>query len=89
MDRGLIVGALAFGLAFAAERLFSSLSADLARYSKMREMSGQEPIGKELLGLAGSLVGDHGTSLSGGGGAGSLLAGLADDLVRYAKLRGM
>ena len=32
MDRGLIVGAVAFAVGFAAERLFASMSKDLARY---------------------------------------------------------
>lgn len=88
MDRGLIAGAIAFGVAFAAERVFASMTADIARYSRLREMSGQEPLGKELLAFAGGLLGDHGTSMNNGGG-GSLIEGLTNDLVRYAKLKGM
>ncbi|HXM05958.1 MAG TPA: hypothetical protein VN936_00775, partial [Candidatus Acidoferrum sp.] len=84
MNKGLIAGAIAFGLAYGAERLVAGMSKDIARYSRMREMSGEEPLGKELLGLAGGLFGDHGTSLSEGGGASALLAGLTNDLVRYA-----
>ena len=48
MDRGLIVGAIAFAAAFAAERLYASMEPDLKRYEAMREMSGQPPILKEL-----------------------------------------
>lgn len=85
MDRGLIVGAVAFAAGFAAERLFASLSEDLARYNKMREMSGEPPLAKELLSTLGGVLGDA-TAKS---GAASLLAGLTDDLVRYARIRGM
>jgi hypothetical protein len=90
MDRGLIVGAVAFAVAFAGERLVAGLSKDIARYVKMREMSGEDSIAKELLALAGGLIGNHGTSLQENvGGAGGLVAGLTDDIVRYARMKGM
>lgn len=90
MDRGLIVGAVAFGVAFVAERAFAGLSKDLARYERMREMSGQEPLAKELLAFVGGFFGSHGTSLQdNAGGASGLIAGLTNDLVRYAKMKGM
>ena len=43
MDRGLIVGAIAFAAAFGLERLYASMGPDIARYEKMRAMSGQPP----------------------------------------------
>ena len=85
MDRGLIVGAVAFAVGFAAERLFASMSKDLARYEQMREMSGEPPLVKELLSSVVGVVGDA-TIKSGATG---LIAGLTSDLVRYARIRGM
>lgn len=82
MTRGLIVGAIAFAAAFAAERLFTSLAPDIARYNKMREMSGQEPILKELWTLVSGAVG-------GGQGASGAIADLTNDVVRYARMKGM
>jgi hypothetical protein len=81
MTRGLIFGAIAFAAAFGAERLFASMAPDLARYNRMRAMSGQEPMFKELLTLAGGLLGSS--------GARGAIAGLTDDVVRYAKMKGM
>jgi hypothetical protein len=86
MDRGLIVGALGFAAGFGAERLISSLGKDLKRYDTMRKMSGQGPFFKELLGTLGNLAGER---ASGTDGAGGILAGLTNDVVRYAKMKGM
>lgn len=85
MDRGLIVGAVAFAVGFAAERLFASMSKDLARYEKMREMSGEPPLFKEVISSVVGVVGDA-TIKSGATG---LITGLTSDLVRYARIRGM
>jgi len=85
MDRGLIAGAIGFGLAFGAERLYASLVPDIRRYEKMREMSGQPPILKELVAYVTGAVGESGD----GGGAKGLIAGLTNDVVRYARMRGM
>jgi hypothetical protein len=85
MDRGLIVGAVAFAVGFAAERLFASMSKDLARYEKMREMSGEPPLFKEVILSVVGVVGDA-TIKSGATG---LITGLTSDLVRYARIRGM
>ncbi|HEX4012493.1 MAG TPA: hypothetical protein VHX17_01245 [Candidatus Cybelea sp.] len=85
MLRGVILGALAFGAAFAAERLFAGMKRDLDRYNKMREMSNEEPLFKELLSTAASL-------LSGSvrkSGVNSFVDSLSEDAVRYAKMRGM
>jgi len=83
MDRGLIAGAIGFAVAFGAERLYASMAKDIARYESMREMSGQKPILKELLGF---VIGATGAS---GEGATGLIAGLTNDVVRYARMRGM
>jgi hypothetical protein len=52
----------------------------------MRAMSGQKPILKELLSLVTGAVGDN---LEGGSGPTGLVAGLTNDVVRYARMRGM
>jgi hypothetical protein len=85
MDRGLIVGAVAFAAGFAAERLFASMSKDLARYEKLRAMSGEPPLAKELLSVVASVLGDATVK----SGTSSLISGLTSDLVRYARIRGM
>ena len=46
MVRGIIVGCLAFAIAFAVERMLASMKEDLARYDAMRKMSGEEPLAK-------------------------------------------
>jgi hypothetical protein len=84
MVRGLVVGAIAFGGAFAAERLFTSLAKDIERYENMRKMSGQESLSKQLLSTVGSLLG---SSLE--GGQNGFIASLTNDVVRYAKMKGM
>lgn len=81
MTRGLIVGALGFAVGFAAERLFTALGPDIARYNRMREISGQEPLFKEVLAFAGALVGSD--------GAGSMVSEITNDVVRYARIKGM
>jgi hypothetical protein len=81
MTRGLIFGALAFAAAFGAERLFASMAPDIARYNKMREMSGQEPLHKEIFAFVQSAFG--------GSGIGGTVADLTNDVVRYAKMKGM
>jgi hypothetical protein len=86
MDRGLIAGAIGFAVAFGAERLYASMAPDIARYEKMREMSGQKPIFKELMGMVTGPLSD---SALDPGGAGGIIAGLTADVVRYARMRGM
>lgn len=85
MYRGLILGGLAFGAALGLERLFSGLSKDMERYDKLRAMSGQGPFLKELLSMAGGAIGEG----SGANSANGILAGLTNDVVRYAKMKGM
>ena len=85
MLRGLIVGALAFAAAFAVERVFASMKSDIARYDAMRKMSGEEPLAKELLATMGSLV----TGSVQKSGVTSFVTSLTNDVVRYAKMKGM
>ena len=86
MDRGLIFGAIAFGAAFGLERLLASLGPDIKRYSAMRKMSNEGSITKELLGLVGGMIGSHGATQSAASG---IISGLTNDVVRYAKMKGM
>jgi hypothetical protein len=86
MDRGLIVGAIAFAAAFGLERLYASMGPDIARYEKMRAMSGQKPILKELFSYVTGALGESGSAQDGAKG---LIAGLTSDVVRYARMRGM
>jgi hypothetical protein len=87
MVRGLVLGALAFGAVFAAERQFSSLGKDLARYDRMRAMSGDSTFVREILTTVGDLIAGFGAGRQ--GEARDLFASLTDDLVRYATLRRM
>ena len=81
MTRGLIVGAIAFAAAFAAERLLTSMGPDIARYNRMRAMSGQEPLFKEMISFVQSALGS--ASVSG------VVTDLTNDTVRYARMKGM
>ncbi len=81
MNRGLIFGIAGFFAAFAAERVFTGLGADIARYNRMREMSGQAPLHKELFALGGSLIGSSGAS--------GIISEITNDVIRYAKMKGM
>jgi hypothetical protein len=81
MTRGLIFGAIAFAAAFAAERLYTSLTPDIARYNRMRAMSGQEPLLKEIVSFVQSALGN--ASISG------VMTDITNDAVRYAKMKGM
>jgi hypothetical protein len=86
MDRGLIVGAIAFAAAFAAERLYASMEPDLRRYEAMRAMSGQQPILKELWStISGGAIGEHEATRKASG----VLADLTKDALRYARMRSM
>lgn len=85
MVRGIIVGAIAFAAAFAAERVVAGMAEDFARYDRMRKMSGEEPIAKEVLSALGSLV----TGSVQKSGLTSFVTSLTSDAVRYAKMRGM
>jgi hypothetical protein len=85
MIRGVIFGALAFGAAFAAERVFAGMKDDLARYDAMRKMSGEEPLAKEVLSTIASLI----TGSVQKNGVAAFVTSLTNDVVRYARIRGM
>lgn len=85
MVRGLIVGAAAFAAAFAVERVLAGMKDDLMRYDSMRKMSGEEPLAKELLATLGSFL----TGSVQKSGVTSFFTSLTNDVVRYAKMRGM
>ena len=83
MDRGLIVGAFAFVAGFAVERFVAGLAKDIARYDAIRAMSDEPPLGRQLLSVAGSLVGQSASKPLGA------FSDIASDAVRYAKMRSM
>jgi hypothetical protein len=85
MNKSLIVGALGFAAAFGAERLFEGLAKDVARYDRMRAMSDQPPMFKEVLSTVGGLFGGALRNNSGTG----MIVDLTNDIVRYAKMKGM
>jgi len=85
MIRGVVIGALAFGAAFALERVLSGMKSDLARYDEMRKMSGDEPLAKEVLSTLGSLI----TGSVQKNGLTTFVTSITNDVVRYAKIRGM
>lgn len=86
MDRGLIVGAIAFAAAFGVERLYASLEKDIKRYETMRRMSGQQPIFKELTStIFGNTIDKRDAAREATGFVGSLV----NDAIRYAKIRSM
>jgi hypothetical protein len=85
MLRGIIVGALAFAAAFGIERVLAGMKSDIARYDAMRKMSGEEPLAKELLATMGSLV----TGSVQKSGVTAFVTSLTNDVVRYAKMKGM
>ena len=85
MVKGLIIGALAFAAAFAAERVVAGMKDDLARYDRLRKMSGEKPLAAELLSTVGSLL----TGSVQKNAVTSFVNSLSQDAVRYAKIRGM
>ncbi len=85
MNRTLIVASFGFVAAFVAERLFTVLSKDIERYDRMRAMSNQPPMMKEVLATLGGLLGGAFKQ----NGVSGLIAELTEDVVRYARMKGM
>jgi hypothetical protein len=85
MNRTLIVASLGFVAAFGAERLFAGLGKDIARYDRMRAMSNEPPMLKELLATVGGVLG----SATRHNGVTGFIADMTNDVVRYAKMKGM
>ena len=86
MKRGIIFGAIGFGIAYLVGVQVAHLQKDMAHYDKLRKMSGEEPFLKEQLsrvaGIVMSFVGDQ-TSSQG------VLGSIPHDIVRYARISTM
>jgi hypothetical protein len=87
MVRGLILGALAFGGVFLAERQFAEIAKDIKRYDSMRAMSGDPPLLRQALKSATDMISSFGASRQ--DEAQSLIASFTQDIVRYATIRSM
>lgn len=87
MYRGLILGGLAFVAFFTAERQLAPLGKDIARYNKMREMSGDPPLLRQGLGMLRDVAKSYGGSRR--GNALGLADALKNDLIRYARISTM
>ncbi len=85
MDRGLILGAIAFGIVFAAERQYEAFDKDVKRYNAMRAMSGEPPLFQQIWKGAAEMI--AGNRAGGQGEVKDLLASLTADIVRYATMR--
>jgi hypothetical protein len=81
MTKGLVAAAVAFVVAFGAERMIAGMAADVARYDRLRKMSDEPPLFKELLSFVGAAIGKN--------GPGGFIADVSSDLVRYAKIKSM
>jgi hypothetical protein len=86
MVRGLVLGSLAFAATFALERQFGSLTSDLARYDRMRAMSGDPPFWREQLDV---LLGKLTTYAKTNPKTAGVVDGLKSDVLRYLRMRSM
>jgi hypothetical protein len=80
MIRGLILGSIAFGAAFAFERQFVHVGRDLARYNKLSEMSGDPPFMQKQLKEIVAWITRPGAGM---------LQTLQHDALRYARMKSM
>lgn len=87
MMRGLVLGGVAFGVVYLLERQFEKLAGDIARYDRMRAMSGDPPFLREGINQAVAMITSFGAARS--EKAIGMLSGLQDDVVRYARIKGM
>jgi hypothetical protein len=87
MIRGLVLGGVAFAVAFALERQFETIRKDLARYDRLNEMSGEPPFLRKIAQSALSAISEYGASQQ--GKAENFLQTVQSDALRYARLRGM
>lgn len=87
MYRGLIFGAIAFAVAFAAERQVQFVSKDIERYNRIREMSGESSLLKQGFGMLRGMIGNFGGSRR--GEALGVFDALKNDLVRYVRISTM
>jgi hypothetical protein len=86
MKRGIIFGAIGFGIAYLIGSQLANAQTDLAHYDRLREMSGEPPFLKEqlsrVLGIVMSFVGEQ-TSPQG------VLGSIPHDIVKYARISTM
>jgi hypothetical protein len=86
MKRGIIFGAVGFGIAYLIGSQLASAQKDLEHYDRLRAMSGEPPFLKEqlsrVMGIVMSFVGDQ-TSSHG------VLGSIPHDIVRYARISTM
>ncbi len=91
MVRGLILGTLAFGAVFVAERQFGGFTGgfikDIKRYDMMRKMSGDGPFYREMLKSGTKMLSDFAASRQ--GGSGNMLRSMTGDFQRYVTMRSM
>ncbi len=87
MVRGLILGALAFGAVFAAERQYAALGKDVNRYDAMRAMSGDSTFVSQIVKTLTAMIADFGARTQ--GETSDFVASLTRDVVRYAMMRDM
>jgi hypothetical protein len=87
MVRGLILGALAFGVTFVATKQFAAVSSDIERYNRIRAMSDDLPLFKQGLTMLRGALESFGNSK--GEGAKGLIDSLQHDIVRYARISTM
>lgn len=83
--RRILAGAIGFALGYFIEDQLAALKSDLARYDKLREMSGEPPFLREQMTHFWKL----GTSLLGARAARPILDFLQNDVIRYAKIKSM
>ncbi|BDE06513.1 hypothetical protein WPS_17890 [Vulcanimicrobium alpinum] len=85
--RGLVLGGVAFGVVYFLERQFEKFASDIARYDRLRAMSGDPPFLREGLNQAIGIITSFGAARS--EKAIGMLQGLQDDVVRYARIKSM
>jgi hypothetical protein len=88
MNRGLVVGAVAFAVAYTLEGEWAKLQGDIKHYDWMRAMSGEKPLVREQIqravGLIGWLLSEQSPAVA--GVTRGLGQSIREDIVRYAKL---
>jgi hypothetical protein len=80
-----LLGALGVASVFAARAAWFA-ARDLRRYNRMREMSGQGPLSRELPAMAREVFANERASAP---NFGALIASLPKDAARYLKMRAM
>ena len=87
MFKSVILGILGFVTVFAASRQFAGVGKDIARYNRIRAMSGDPPFEREQL---GALLGEaRKRAFSQRGEGRDIFSALLNDVTRYARIRSM